>query len=650
MNVFLPVKVYDKCIQCLFKIDINNDILSVYPENNDNQLYQIILCSSIYGINTIPIIFPLNFIILNNDLISDLFYIFHILSSANELDFIYNMIQSINLKYDKKYKLYNNFNLTTLISILKFHNTNDNNINDLDNVNSILYKIFYRTNKYINFCISIMINETNVNIGQSSKILQIINSIKQLKTCFYGNTLSIEEHIEHINNPSLIKKKRTYFYETENKIIKINSGDIIKKDNIKTYPTKYKNHITIKNLLNHLIIEQYKNIFDCTCKILYKKKLIYHSIIINYLFNNNKDYNIDYNIYINTDINYKCISNDSSYLKLKTMIISNTISFNILLLDELLNGYTYPINYDKRTLNEHFAKILLYCFTFHNLIDNINISHRIKNIIIFMISFYKSLSENNYNIINTQKIYSDILLYQIIKILLFNDTYEILKEINNIDKYRQKFIDNIIIIYILNNITWKTLPKQLIAFKHIIQMKDTCKELISNDSKINKQYLQDTRLKKVLLDPILMFNYLKYEDDFYKWIINIKEYIYKIFTNMITLDNSDYKKLSKILYNYSKIKNQNMNDENYKKLIYLLKKNNRIIIFNDRINIKFKDIFKNININLGFLARDIINEECISVSITDDTDDNMIYNLKKKYFKYKGKYLEMKYSDISNNT
>jgi hypothetical protein len=642
MNVFLPIRVYDKCINCLFKIEINNDLLSVYPENNDNQLYQIILCSSIYGINTLPIIFPLNFIILNNDLISDLFYIFHILSSANELDFIYNLIQSINLKYDKNYKLYNNFNLSTLINILKFHNTNDNNINDSDTLNSILYKIFYRTNKYINFCTSIMINENNINIAQSSKILQIINSIKLLKTNFYGNTLSVEEHIEHINNPSLIKKRRTYFYETENKIIKINSGDIIKKDNIKIYPTKYKNHILIKNLLNHLIIEQYKNIFECTCKVLYKKKLIYYSIIINYLFNNNKDYNIDYDIYINSTINYKYIAYDCSYLKFKNMIISNEITFNTELLDELLNAYSYPINYDKRTLTEQFAKILLYCFTFHNSIDNLNTSHRIKNIILFLINFYKVLSETN--IINTNRIYTDILLYQIIKILLFNDTYEILNKIKNIDIIRQIFIDNVVVLYILNNISWKTLPKQLIVFKHIIQMKDICKDLI-----MNKQYIQDNRLKKVLLDPIIMFNYLKYEDDFYKWIINIKEYIYKIFTNMITLDNSDYKKLSKILYNYSKIKNQNMNDENYKKIICLLKKNNRLILFNDRINIKFKEIFKNININLGFLARDIANEENASVSITDDVDDTIISSLKKKYYKYKGKYLEIKYSELSNN-
>jgi hypothetical protein len=149
-----------------------------------------------------------------------------------------------------------------------------------------------------------------------------------------------------------------------------------------------------------------------------------------------------------------------------------------------------------------------------------------------------------------------------------------------------------------------------------------------------------------------MFNYLKKEEDFYKWIINFKEYILKIFNNMITLDNMDYKKLSKILYLYSKIKNQSIEDEYYKKILKILKVNNRLILFNDRINIKFKDIFKNININLGYLARDIISYDTISITTSEDITDidtsEKMTKLKKKYYKYKGKYLEIKYTDTIN--
>jgi hypothetical protein len=87
----------------------------------------------------------------------------------------------------------------------------------------------------------------------------------------------------------------------------------------------------------------------------------------------------------------------------------------------------------------------------------------------------------------------------------------------------------------------------------------------------------------------------------------------------------------------------------------VLKINSNIILFNDRINIKFKDIFKQININLGFMTRDIVNEETISVTITEDLDDynedsellEKIHKLKRKYYKYKGKYLEMKITETA---
>ena len=171
----------------------------------------------------------------------------------------------------------------------------------------------------------------------------------------------------------------------------------------------------------------------------------------------------------------------------------------------------------------------------------------------------------------------------------------------------------------------------------------------------------DNRLKKIIIEPLQMINYLKKEEDVYKWLFNFKELVPKIFYNMINLDAVDYKKLAKILYNYSKIKNQNMEDEYYKKLLFILKMDTKLILFNDRINIKFKELFKNININLGYLARDIVNEEVISVTISEDMTDNntfgdninstvnidTIHKLKKKYYKYKGKYLEMRMSSVN---
>jgi hypothetical protein len=318
------------------------------------------------------------------------------------------------------------------------------------------------------------------------------------------------------------------------------------------------------------------------------------------------------------------------------------------LFNELVNSYTYPINYDKKSLNNIFLKILYYIILFSDNINKVQMNQKLKNIILFLIKFHKALNNNDYDIINTNKIYSDIIIFQIIKILIFNNMNDIFI---NIEHIKKKFIQNIIIINIINNLSWRNLSKQLFYLKYIIDIKDSSKEIIISENKINKMYTYnlDNRIKKIILDPLIMLNYLRREYDFYKWLLIFNTMYNKIFYNMIVLKNEELLQLSKILYYYSKIKNQNSEDKYYNKFLFYVKNNTKLILFNDRINIRFKDIFKNININLGFMARDIINDEEISITVSDE-EENKINKLKKKYYKYKGKYLEIKTSETHNIT
>ncbi len=658
--VLLPVKVYDKCSNVLFEVSITSETIILVPinmntyNNNENNFFEIILYNSSFGINTIPIFFPLTFIIIKNELVCDNFYIFHVLSSHNDLDFINQLLIQINKHNTTNFKLCNNMNISQLINILKLHSNDISS--DSENINTLINKTFYRIIRYLNFCFAIMFENTISNVASTSKLLQIINLIKQHKINFYGNTLTIEEHIEHIMNPTLIKRKRYYFYEKDNKVLKIYIEKNNKyKDSLTVYPSKYKNNATIKNLLTVLIINDYYKLFDISTKVLYKKNPTIYNLMIN-IIQNNKDGYIGMDI-INTKntLLVKCISNDISFNKFKNIIDKDT--FNEEILNELFDNHSYPINYDKRTINEHFAKILYYCFKFNENIMNINLNTKLKSIIIFLIKIYKSLLKEDHAILYISRLYTDILVYQIFKIILMEDTYGLFINIPQLSIIKHKFTNNIILIHILNNLSWTTISKQLVSFKFVIGLKDVCKDLILSDGKLNKHhtYNMDNRLKKIIIDPLLMFNYLKKENDFYKWIISFKEHIMKIFNNMITLDNNEFKKLSQILYTYSKIKNQSLQDVYYKKLLYILKQNSKLVLFNDRINIKFKDIFKNININLGFMARDIVNEESISVSISDDhtinssNDSITIEKLKRKYYKYKGKYLEIKCSMTETN-
>jgi len=634
----LPVKVYEKCNDIMFTIEINKNIMTITPyqsphnKNTVTMLQHIVLCHRNYGVNIIPILFPLTFMIVKNELVCDMFYLFKTLSGNTKTDFVYNLITSVNNIFGHTYNLYTDMNIVNLINVLQLHN-NDNTDEIIENT---LNKMFYRINRYINFCIAIM-SQAHININQGSKIILIINIIKQTKVLFYGNNMSVGEHMEHILNPGLLKKKRIYFYEKDGKILKMQYNELY-KDYLSAYPSRYSKNINITTLINTLITCNYRLLHNITANVLYKKKPDMITLLEEYIFDNNVDALLSQST---NDINaYIKISYDKF-----VEIISANKHYNESILNILLNNYTYPISYDRRELNDTFAKLLYYCFTFHNTINFVAVNSKAKQLLIMLVRFYISIKDNKIDIIYNSKYYTDILLYTVIKILIFNDTYKLFDS-HILDIVRNKFTENMIVIQILNNISWKTLNKQIDYFKYLVSMRDLCKDLILTDGKLNKQYIMcmDTRLRKVIMEPLQMLNYLKTENDYYKWICEFKYLINNIFNNIIILEDDDYMRLSKILYIYSKIKNQSMEDKHYRKLINYIKENNRLILFNDRINIKLRELFKNININLGYLARDIVNTETVTITESSEVDEvtATINKLKRKYYKYKGKYLEMK--------
>jgi hypothetical protein len=627
----LPVKVYEKCNDIMFTVEINKNIMTITPyqsphnKNTVTMLQHIVLCHMNYGVNLIPILFPLTFMIIKNELVCDMFYLFKTLSGNTKTDFIYNLITSVNNIFGHTYTLYTDMNIVNLINVLQLHN-NDNTDEIIENT---LNKMFYRINRYINFCIAIM-SQAHININQGSKIILIINIIKQTKVLFYGNHMSVDEHMEHILNPGLLKKKRVYFYEKDGKILKMQYNELY-KDYLSAYPSRYSKNITITTLIDTLITSNYRLLHNITANVLYKKKPDMITLLEQYIFDNNVDvlYNLcvaltqspnDINIYIKISYN--------KFVK----IISTNNKYDENILNILLSNYTFPISYDKRELNDTFAKLLYYCFTFHNTINFVTINSKAKQLLIMLVRFYVSLKDNKIDVIYNSKYYTDTLLYTVIKILIFNDTYKLLNVCDSphsknanaffdvghqfckvhtktefscadlhicdshiLETIKNKFTENMIVIQILNNISWKTLNKQIDYFKYLVSMKDLCKDLILMDGKLNKQYIMcmDTRLRKVIMEPLQMLNYLKTENDYYKWLYEFRNLIGNIFNNIIILEDDDYMRLSKILYIYSKIKNQSMEDKYYRKLINYIKENNRLILFNDRINIKLKDLFKN---------------------------------------------------------
>ena len=532
-----------------------------------------------------------------------------------------------------------------------------------------------------------MSSSDNYSISsQNSKILQIINMIKMIRINFYGNEMYASDHIEHINNRKLIKKKYYYYLSKDEKILKILVKDInnniitIEDKNINildytitSYPPKFNKYISKVRLIEHLVIYKYNIMINIVINIIYKKHPEYikivqsfynnscdNMIIIKDLKNIVKTFEEKYNNYLND------IPIDISFEKFKDLVDTINV-FDVNVLKELFINYTHFLNYDKRILNLTFAKILYYSFKYNNIIDNENstnkyqyINSKIKSVYIFLLKIYKSIQNNDKTILCNTRLYNDYIINTIIKILLLNDTYKLFSNIlDRIPIFINIFIENSIIIMILSNITWKNIAKQIVSLKYLITMKNHNSSLFIVDGKLNKFIISptmDNRLKKIIIDPLCMYSYLKRESDYYKWTINFKDVIRKIFYNPIILKDTDYIKLNKIIFLISKVTIQSMDNNEYIKLINYLQKNIHIILFNDRINIRIKDIFKNNNLNLGFLAKHINDSiENTSISITDDiitSTENIdmtveISKITRKYYKYKGRYLKMKFDEIS---
>ena len=609
MLVSLPIKNNDKCISIVFLVNYLDNKYTIKPYNNSNNIFHVITYSQSYGINTLLVHFPLILTGIDNILYSDLFYIIYTLTSNN--DFFYTLLNSINIYYNKQYTY--NFNESNLTIIN----------NQCTNVDTLINSMYYKTSQHLNLCLYYIHTLQQSSLKNDNVLIKIIENIYLIKINFHGNIKCINEHITYIKNNQTI--------------------------------TKWSKFTTIANLIAHLILYEYVKLVDITVNHLYQPS--YCKLLLSLYTNKDELFVLKEFTHINiiepkyqqyiVDISNN-IPHDISFNKF-TEIINTHNTFNITILNNLFTNYIYPLNYNKKILTLPFAKILLYSFKFYTDILNeiqpvhdnedikttLHINNKIKIPYIYILKQYKAIDTQNITMYYNTKIYIDALINTIIKILLFNDNYNLFLCLKNkINKYQQIFIENTIIINILSNITWKTISKQILVLKHIIDARQTHSQLFIVDGKINKNInnLSDYRLKKIIIEPLHMFVYLKNEADYYIWTIIFKEFIGKIFYNPIILNAEDYIKLSKIIYLLSKITVQNIENPEYNKLINYLNKNPRIIFFNERINIKIKDLFINNNLNFGFLTKHINEYLPPLISITDTNNDH-IHTITQKYYK-----------------
>jgi hypothetical protein len=702
MLIKLPVNHNGRSMTCVFQITFDNNDIIVKPYLDDNNLIKICLYHKFYGLCEYAIYFPLIFKKYNNLLVNELFFIFALMYDEdiiNNSNFLSLLVNKINTKLKTIYTIpkLSDFNKKFLEYIIKNYNNNNNTLDNYDNIDHFLTCMYLKVQYHLNLSLFIIYMRSHNSINDYAFTKKININIKNLYNFtfeFFGNINTLENHIHFIKYPEKLLINNYYFITRNNKILKVylnkitpksfiinnNKELVIDKYIITPYPNNYKDDITIDMLFKKVV--NYK-LMDLIGKNIYKKHPLYRQIL-EYFYSDNQYEKLALvkllsDKFITIEPKYSNIMSNVSILMDENIsfesfkqITDINNKFDINVLKCLLEQYTYPIYYNKRTLAPTFAKILYYSFKFNkDIVANkssvtgfftkeINeiIGPKIKYIYTTFIRIYIKINSRDLAFIYNSKLYTDYLHFTIFNILLHNDNFNLLEKNKFFYLIRNKFINNIILLQAINLLTWKNISKKTSYLKFILTNKLENNKLLFYENNINKYILEndmDSRIKRVIVDPLTMFNYLKTERDYIKWIFFLDNEINKLFYNPIKLTTQEHYILGKMIYMLFKVKTQNLDDKTYTDTLEYCKKHQNLILYKDRINIRLKDIYKNSPINLGYLAKHLYTRANSSITLTDEIEytiddlENKLIQVTRRYYKYKSKYLNIKLSELSSN-
>ena len=712
MIIKLPICNDDKIIFTNFFIEkINNPdkyIISLFDRNYHKKINKIKIpcCNNFEGISYLDLFFPLELSVIGDKLYFQHFMQKIFLSQSDlPIDFFCQLEQSI--QKINKHSFIHLTDIETLdIQISTYLNTFNDTVLTNDYLDTIK-KLWEVGNFYLNYSIYIIYKQQQTSIKHlqkqfniSKKIINITNVIKNIKyTIHSSNLYNYTEHHSQINNKKMninqLKNGYTYFIkipsQDNNKffqihISNISNGVVLASNNINYIFDNYEWYYYLPNLdlqletiLFHLIINKhtYEETFEKTnlkiekihtakmleyyyqnneCSLLYMKKL----------FLNDLD---DFNILAKN--NFSQAFFDYIIQKYSTNIHDIAKVYRI-----LFNNYTYPIKQNK--LESSFDFILYFSLTNLDKIikdvvsDKIFIDNYINDIIPFKVRtlfynliqfFYSIIKKNNYQILYfNQKFFNDYLHRCILKNILLSQKNSnqsnclintlFLSIINSTqkDKIISILKNTLLCIDVANRLTWNNLPKKLGYLEIFYNNKD----LTIIIDKLNKNIFNDTfdnKLKKIIHNPFEMFKYLKKEKDYIKWITFLGPANFELFYTPISLSSSELVQLAKLLFLFTNIKEQHIKEPSYIAFIDFAQKYHKLILHNNRINIKIKEHFNHVksNINLGFLAKHMAYNH-IKFEYNDKYPvyelEETIKEITKKYNKYKTKYLIIKNNDI----
>ena len=669
----------------------------------------------------------------------------------NNIDFFYNINKILNVNFNLKLMKFNEIDIHNLFNLINTNYINTYNLDNLQNISDInkftnnLWFDIIIIKLIIIFILVKVPYISNTNIKEISqkynlpkKILTISNQIKNFKYTLTNNNSDnymnfIEYCTRDFNKPVNISdiKKNNYYYIIINKHKKQNNNDVSlelteseKPNNliinkiIKIFVHSInKNIISISNVKN-ILFENYKWYFYHPNNNINKDYVIYQTFN-----NNNFTGNIIKNIFniellhCNKIIEYYQIDNKKSNLLILSKLFKNLeetfddiailksnsysngffeyitkkYSTNIPIIYDILNilfeRYNYPLNINRRDIDDTFDEILYFSlYNYKHILflsknnedSNINtdilnpnvnsiIPFKLKKLYINLLKALTQIINNNFESITyNQKFYYDYLHKSIIKIFFNNSTklsitlFKNLITPKNFAKFKNIVSTNLLLIDIASKLYWNTLPKKL-NYLNIFYKNNN---ILFYQDKLNKNiipYSFDPRIKKIIENPFEMYRYLRKEKDFEKWTKFISDKIMQMYHIPISLSTDDFNYIGKLIYLLFNINEQNIKDPTYIQFINFCNIYNKLVLESNRVNIKIKECFPTlkININLGLMAKHLTWDK-VSICFDKQIENNeksedilaleiKLHDVTKKYYKYKAKYLESKDIDVNND-
>ncbi len=702
MIIKLPIIEDNKIVVMTFKLDKFSDhfILSLYENMIDIKFIKIICFNNINGIQYFNLFLPLKIFFINDILIT--YYFFNIMTISNfssKDDFFSELNNAIKNKYNYTFINYsniNNYNSQIWKIIITEYNTISiqNNFTDFDVYLKHLWEFL---NLLINASIFLIydfptytnktIKEYQTKHNIIKKIISIANIIKNIKySIFLSNDYDILQHItlqknNKIDNISDIEINKNYFIKiNDNKYLlfnidKVNNPNLI-VNNIEINFFKYQWFHYIPNInlsLQNIFLLLFNN------KILYSSVLSkidnnidlkHHTDIFSFFFIKPIKSHMYFLLNKTEEIEMQLLeSNNYDQTFFKFIVNKYTDTPKVLtILKTLFINYNFPIKFNKFEIDFVFDNILyISLVNYKNLIfinkqnhdsNKFYLLNELNNIIPSKVKllyfnilklFYQLLNSSDEYIYNP-KFFYDNLYKNFIKIFFFEKslTVTLLSNMLSIEKIQNNFRNNFILIDIANSITWSNIIKKYKYLNILIKNKS-----VYYQDKLNKIIFTDNydnRIKSIIINPFEMFNYFNYEQEYIDWISMFDYKINDLFTVPISLSSDDIINLGKLIYYLYNISEQDFKDNYYKLLINHSIKNPKIIIHNQRINLKIRD-YLNIktNLNCGILAKHITSPINLTLNCYDPKNEimllkNQLKTMTKKYLKYKRKY-----KDIINN-